>query len=88
MIEDAKRAWLATALEEGIPVPEPVPEDCPGKLVARMPGWLHNGLWRCRRRRRPEPVRSLYPDQGFRGATWGGRTESRVNSFKNLTQGK
>lgn len=26
MIEDAKRAWLTTALDIGIPIPEPEPE--------------------------------------------------------------
>jgi len=44
MIEDAKRAWLATALEEGILIPEPVPEDYSGKLVVRMPRSLHKRL--------------------------------------------
>lgn len=44
MIEDAKRSWLATALEEGIPIPEPVPEDYSGKLVVRMPRSLPKRL--------------------------------------------
>lgn len=44
MAEDAKRAWLETALEEGIRIPEPVPEEYSGRLVVRMPKSLHKRL--------------------------------------------
>lgn len=44
MAEDAKRAWLETALEEGVPIPEPVPEEYSGRLVVRMPKSLHKRL--------------------------------------------
>lgn len=47
MIEDAKRAWLESALEEGISIPEP--ETAPGysgKLLVRMPKSLHESLAR------------------------------------------
>ena len=48
MIEDAKRAWLETALEEGIDIPEPVghDEDYSGKFVVRVPKSLHRDLVR------------------------------------------
>ncbi|MBE3588636.1 MAG: type II toxin-antitoxin system HicB family antitoxin [Thermoanaerobacteraceae bacterium] len=44
MIQDAKRSWLETALEEGIPVPEPSGEGYSGRLVIRMPESLHKLL--------------------------------------------
>lgn len=44
MAEDAKRAWLETALEENIPIPEPAPEEYSGKLLLRMPRSLHKIL--------------------------------------------
>ncbi|MGB9887999.1 MAG: toxin-antitoxin system HicB family antitoxin [Moorellales bacterium] len=44
MAEDAKRAWLETALEEGVPIPEPVPEEYSGRLLLRMPKSLHRKL--------------------------------------------
>jgi len=44
MAEDAKRAWLETALEEHIPIPEPTPEEYSGKLLLRMPRSLHKKL--------------------------------------------
>lgn len=39
MIEDAKHAWLESALEEGISIPEPdtTPAGYSGKLLVRMP---------------------------------------------------
>lgn len=43
MIEDAKAAWISTALEDGYPVPEP-DEGYSGKLVLRMPKSLHRAL--------------------------------------------
>ena len=45
MIEDAKRAWITTALEDGVPIPEPDSEvNYSGKLVVRMPKSLHRTL--------------------------------------------
>lgn len=45
MIEDAKRAWIETALEEGIHIPEPVQnDDYSGRFVVRMPKSLHRTL--------------------------------------------
>lgn len=45
MIEDAMRGWIAVALEDGIPVPEPAPdEDYSGKFVVRLPRSLHRQL--------------------------------------------
>jgi antitoxin HicB len=45
MIEDAIRTWIETALENGIPVPEPRPqEDYSGKFVVRVPKSLHRRL--------------------------------------------
>lgn len=45
MIQDAMRAWLETALEQGIEVPEPRPaEEYSGKFVARVPKSLHREL--------------------------------------------
>ncbi len=42
MIEDAKRAWIEAALEEGIPVPPPrQTPDASGKFLVRMPRSLH-----------------------------------------------
>ncbi|EAX46801.1 protein of unknown function UPF0150 [Thermosinus carboxydivorans Nor1] len=48
MIEDAKRVWLETAIEEGIDIPEPVghDEDYSGKFVVRVPKSLHRELVR------------------------------------------
>ena len=47
MIEDAKRAWLESALEEGIPIPEPeTATGYSGKLLVRMPKSLHESLAR------------------------------------------
>jgi antitoxin HicB len=45
MIEDAKRAWIETALEDGQPIPAPRPvEDYSGKFVVRLPRSMHRRL--------------------------------------------
>lgn len=45
MIDDAMRGWIEVALEEGIPIPEPAPdEDYSGKFVVRLPRSLHRQL--------------------------------------------
>jgi antitoxin HicB len=45
MIEDAMRSWLTVALEAGLPIPEPQPdEDYSGKFVLRLPRSLHRQL--------------------------------------------
>jgi antitoxin HicB len=45
MITDAMRAWIETAIEEGIPIPEPRPkDDYSGKFVVRVPKSLHREL--------------------------------------------
>lgn len=45
MIEDAMRAWIEIALEDGHPIPEPRPtESYSGKFVVRVPKSLHRGL--------------------------------------------
>ncbi|MEW5829990.1 MAG: toxin-antitoxin system HicB family antitoxin, partial [Chloroflexota bacterium] len=45
MIRDAMRGWIGVALEDGIPVPEPKPdEDYSGKFVVRVPRSLHRQL--------------------------------------------
>lgn len=44
MINDARRVWLETALEENIPIPEPVPEKYSGRLIVRMPKSLHRHI--------------------------------------------
>lgn len=44
MLEDAKAAWLETALAENIPIPEPVDEAFSGKFVLRIPKSLHRTL--------------------------------------------
>jgi antitoxin HicB len=45
MIEDAKAAWISSALEQGLPVPEPaLEEEYSGKLLVRMPRSLHRTL--------------------------------------------
>jgi antitoxin HicB len=45
MIRDAMRAWLETALEQGIAIPEPRPaEEYSGKFVVRVPKSLHREL--------------------------------------------
>lgn len=45
MIEGAKQAWIETALEKGIHIPEPrVEEDYSGKFNVRVPKSLHRLL--------------------------------------------
>jgi antitoxin HicB len=45
MIEDAMRGWIGVALEDGIPIPEPKPDDdYSGKFVVRVPRSLHRQL--------------------------------------------
>ena len=45
MIEDAMRAWIETALTEGISSPSPLPEESySGKFVTRVPRSLHRQL--------------------------------------------
>jgi|Deesub1362B_J571_1020462.scaffolds.fasta_scaffold16753_3 antitoxin HicB len=47
MIEDAKRLWLEVALEEGEPIPEPLPvvdEAYSGRFTVRIPRSLHRKL--------------------------------------------
>lgn len=43
-IQDAKRAWLAVALADGDPIPEPAPEEFSGKFIVRGPRTLHKQL--------------------------------------------
>ena len=45
MIEDAKRAWIESALEDGVEIPLPRKvEDFSGKFVVRLPKSLHKQL--------------------------------------------
>lgn len=45
MIADAMRGWIAVAIEEGLPVPEPMPiQEYSGKFVVRVPKSLHREL--------------------------------------------
>ena len=44
MIEDAKKAWIESALEDGAAIPEPLNEDFSGKFVVRVPKSLHKVL--------------------------------------------
>ncbi|MBI5840646.1 MAG: toxin-antitoxin system HicB family antitoxin [Chloroflexi bacterium] len=45
MIDDAMRGWITVALKDGIPVPEPAPdEDYSGKFVTRVSRSLHRQL--------------------------------------------
>jgi antitoxin HicB len=45
MIQEAMALWLEVALEEGVPIPEPRPdEDYSGKFVVRVPRSLHREL--------------------------------------------
>jgi antitoxin HicB len=48
MIEGAKEAWIETALEEGIEIPEPVPneDEFSGKFNLRIPRSLQRDLTR------------------------------------------
>jgi antitoxin HicB len=44
MIEDAKQAWIAVALQRQITIPEPIKETFSGKFNVRMPKFLHRQL--------------------------------------------
>lgn len=45
MIEDAMRAWIGTALEDGEPIPEPRRDEAySGRFVVRLPRSLHRQL--------------------------------------------
>lgn len=47
LLEDAKRAWIATALEVGRPIPEPHDEDVPrksGRFSVRVAPAIHTAL--------------------------------------------
>jgi antitoxin HicB len=47
MIQEAKQLWLEVALDEGVFIPEPMPEEderFSGKLLVRMPTSLHRQL--------------------------------------------
>ncbi len=45
MIQDAMTGWLEVAIEEGLSIPEPRPEeDYSGKFVVRVPKSLHRDL--------------------------------------------
>jgi len=45
MIDDAMRGWIGVALENGVPIPDPAPdEDYSGKFVVRLPRSLHRSL--------------------------------------------
>lgn len=44
MIQDAKICWLESALEDGIEIPEPAPQEYSGKLNIRIPKSLHRTL--------------------------------------------
>lgn len=45
MIQDAMRAWIETAIEDGQPVPEPrMLDEYSGKFVIRLPKSLHRQL--------------------------------------------
>ncbi|MCL6443820.1 MAG: type II toxin-antitoxin system HicB family antitoxin [Alicyclobacillus sp.] len=45
MIQEAKRAWLEVALEDGRPIPEPSDaEEFSGKFNVRVPKSLHKAL--------------------------------------------
>ena len=43
--EDAKRAWIEAALEDGLPIPEPVSlDEYSGQFKLRIPKSLHRSL--------------------------------------------
>ena len=45
MIQEAMELWLEVSLEDGLPIPEPRPdEDYSGKFVVRVPRSLHREL--------------------------------------------
>ena len=45
MLEDAKKAWISTALDNGVEIPEPLrEEDFSGRFNLRIPKSLHKRL--------------------------------------------
>ena len=46
MIREAQRLWIEVALEDGIPIPQPGPDDhhYTGKFMVRVPRDLHRAL--------------------------------------------
>ncbi len=45
MLEDAKKAWISTALDDGMEIPEPLrEEDFSGRFNLRIPKSLHKRL--------------------------------------------
>jgi len=45
MLEDAKKCWIETALEDGMDIPEPArDDDFSGKFNLRLPKSLHKNL--------------------------------------------
>lgn len=45
LLEDAKRSWITSCLEDGIPIPEPARlEDFSGQFKLRLPKSLHKRL--------------------------------------------
>lgn len=44
MLEDAKKAWLETAIDRGIDIPEPTQDEYSGKFNVRVPKFLHRRL--------------------------------------------
>lgn len=45
LVQDAMRAWIETAQEKGLPIPEPKPGELySGKFVIRVPRSLHREL--------------------------------------------
>lgn len=46
MIQDAMRAWIDDALEDGDPIPEPEPDHRADRMVVRLPDDVHRKLRR------------------------------------------
>ncbi len=44
MLDDAKEAWLETAQDRGIDIPEPSEDNFSGKFNVRVPKFLHRKL--------------------------------------------
>lgn len=44
MIEDAKKAWLETAIDRKLQIPEPTNDEFSGKFNLRLPKFLHRQL--------------------------------------------
>lgn len=44
MIEDAKKCWLESCIEDGIEIPEPSKDDYSGRFNVRVPKSLHRHL--------------------------------------------